>query len=161
MYDLEDRSWMKRQGIPDRLDICRLTAPITAVTVMIMVGVSAQAQQHRLECPREAPAEWSLPKPAPLDQAAVLSQPTGEAIDDSSPPSLVPDRGFARGSVWHNIWMMGDEPGWSHFVDCRYRGSTRILRLKADGLKQCEQVARSYSAKRGVANDAVQTMTCE
>ena len=118
-------------------------------------------QQHRLQCPIETPAEWGLSKPAPLVQAAVLSQPTGQAIDDNAPPSLVPDQGYARGNVWHNIWIMGDEPGWSHYVDCQYRGSQRILRLKADGLKQCEQTAKPYSAKGGVANDAVQAMVCD
>jgi hypothetical protein len=116
---------------------------------------------HRVECPREAPAEWSLPKPAPLVQAAVLSQPTGQPIDDSAPPSLMPDRGYARGNVWHNIWTMGDEQNWSHFVDCQYRGSGRVLRLKADGLKQCEQTAQPYSAAKGVADNAVQTMACD
>jgi hypothetical protein len=55
---------------------------------------------------------------------------------------------------------MGDEAGWSHFIDCSYRGSVRILRLKADDLKQCEQTAKPYSAKTGVASDAVQTMVC-
>jgi hypothetical protein len=105
--------------------------------------------------------EWGLLKSAPLDQPGVLSQPIDEPIDDSSPPSLVPDRGYASGNIWHNTWLMGDEPGWSHFVDCRYRGSTRILRLKADGLKQCEQTAHPYSAKRGIAENTVQTMVCD
>jgi len=59
----------------------------------------------------EAPAEWGLPKQAPLDQVAALFQPTGEPIDDTSPPSMMPDRRFARAGVWHNIWLMGDEPG--------------------------------------------------
>jgi hypothetical protein len=118
-------------------------------------------QQHRLQCPTEARAEWGLPKSAPLVQPAVLSQPTGQAIDDSAPPSLVPDQGFARGNVWHNVWIMGDEPGWSHYVDCQYRGSKRILRLKADGLKQCEQTAQPFSTKGGVAENAMQTMVCD
>jgi len=118
-------------------------------------------QQHRLECPVEAPTEWGLSKPAPLDQAAVLSQPIGQPIDDGAPPSLVPDQGFARGRVWHNIWVMGDEPSWSHYIDCQYRGSKRILRLNADGLRQCEQTAQPYSVKGGVADDAVQTMACD
>jgi hypothetical protein len=127
----------------------------------LIVASAHAAQQHPFECPSQAPAEWGLTKPAPLDQVAVLSQPAGTSIDDHSPPSLVPDRGFARGSVWHNIWLMGDEPGWSHFVDCRFRGSERVLRLKADGLKQCEQTARPYSAKGGVGDNAVQTMKCD
>ena len=116
---------------------------------------------HRLECPLQAPADWKLPQPAPLVQAAVLSQPNGEPIDESAPPTLVPDQGFAHGDVWHNVWLMGDEPNWSHYIDCRYRGSKRVLRLRADGLKRCEQTARPYSARTGVANNAVQTMTCD
>jgi hypothetical protein len=132
----------------------------TLMVCQLIVASAHAAQQHRVECPPQAPADWDLTKPAPLDQVAVLSQPTGTPIDERSPPSLVPDRGFARGSIWHNIWLMGDEPGWSHFVDCRFRGSERVLRIKADGLKQCEQIARPYSAKGGVADNAVQTMAC-
>jgi hypothetical protein len=132
------------------------------VVIPFAVPLSAHAvQQHRLQCPAEAPAEWGLPKPAPLVQVAVLSQPVGQPIDDSAPPSLVPDRGYVRGGVWHNTWIMGDKPGWSHFVDCQYRGSQRILRLKADRLKQCEQTAQPYSTKGGVADNAVQTMVCD
>jgi hypothetical protein len=135
---------------------------IVIVAVAIIVPLATQAApRHRLECPAQAPAEWRLPKPAPLDQVAVLSQPFGKPIDDAAPPSLVPDRGYARGDVWSNVWLMASEPGWSHFVDCRYRGSNRVLRIKADGLKQCEQTARPYSARRGVAADAVQTLVCD
>jgi len=131
------------------------------ITLLALSATSARAQQHRVECPIEAPAEWKLPKPAPLRQVAVLSQPAGTPIDDNSPPSLAPDNGFVRGNVWHNVWMMGDEPGWRHYIDCQYRGSKQILRLKADGLKRCEQTARPYSAKQGVADNAVQTLACD
>ena len=131
------------------------------VAIVALAGPPAHAQQHGVECPTEPPAEWNLHKPAPLEQAAVLSQPIGEPIDESAPPSLVPDRGYARGNVWHNIWIMGDEPGWVHYIDCQYRGSKRVLRLKADGLKQCEQTVRPYTAEGGVATDAVQTMKCD
>src|SRR4051812_49436752 len=109
-----------------------------AVWVLGLAGMPAEASAHRLACPHDAPADWALPKPAPLDQAAVLSQKDREPIDEAAPPSLVPDHGFAVGRVWHNVWLMGDEAGWSHFVDCRYRGSERVLRLKADGLRRCE-----------------------
>src|SRR5580658_7928443 len=130
--------------------------------IAFAVPLSAHAeQQHRLQCPVEAPAGWGLPKPAPLVRAAVLSQPVDQMIDDNAPPSLVPDQGFAHGTVWHKVWIMGDEPGWSHYVDCQYRGSKRILRLKADGLKRCEHTAQQYSAKGGVADNAVQTMVCD
>jgi hypothetical protein len=76
---------------------------------------------------------------------------------------LVPDRGYAKGDIWYNIWVMNgdEEPGWSRYVDCQYRGSLRILRLKADGLKQCKQTVRPCSAAKGVAENAVQTMVCD
>lgn len=135
---------------------------LTSLMVCQLIVASAHAaQQHPLECPPQPPADWDLTMPAPLDQVAVLSQPTGTPIDERSPPSLLPDRGFARDEVWHNIWLLGDEPGWSHFVDCRYRRSQRVLRLKADGHKRCEQTARPYSAKGGVGDNAVQTMKCD
>ncbi len=134
---------------------------VVAAAALGSIPAAYADQAHRLACPTEAPTEWGLPKPAPLEQAQLLSQPTGQSIDDRAPPSLVPDRGFAKGNVWHNIWIMGDEPHWSHFVDCRYRGSNRLLRLKADGLKQCEQTAQPYSAAKGVAHNAVQTMACD
>jgi hypothetical protein len=141
------------------MTLARLTA-VGFVVAGSLAGAPALAQRPRLECPREAPVEWNLPKAAPLDQAAVLSQPVGKPINDASPPSLVPDRGYPRGTAWHNIWLMGDEPGWSHFVDCRYRGAERILRLKADELRQCEQTAEPYSTKSGLADNAVMTMAC-
>ncbi len=129
-----------------------------------MPANAAAPSPHRLECPAGAPADWHLgitAGSAPLVQAAVVSERTGQPIDDSAPPSLVPDRGYAKGDVWHNIWAMADEQGWSRYVDCQYRGSPRILRLKADGLKRSEQTARPYSTKTGVAENAVQTMVCD
>jgi hypothetical protein len=66
---------------------------------MILAASPVRAQPHRLECPRVAPPEWGLPRPAPLNQVAVLAQPTGEPIDDSSPPTLAPDHGYAPGNV--------------------------------------------------------------
>jgi hypothetical protein len=137
-----------------------IAAAILTALFLSLSAARAQ-QQHRVECPIDPPAEWKLAKPAPLNQAALLSQPVGEPIDESSPPSLAPDQGFARGNVWHNVWVMGDEPGWARYIDCQYRGSKRILRLKADGMKQCEQTAQPYSIKQGVADNAVQTMTCD
>jgi hypothetical protein len=49
---------------------------LVIVVMYAIAGISAlpaHAQQHHLECPRDAPAAWGLIKPAPLDQAAVLS----------------------------------------------------------------------------------------
>jgi len=137
-----------------------VAATVTVASQCFAAGAERQVQ-HRLACPAHPPSDWGLTSSAPLDQAAVLSQPIGQPIDETAPPSLVPDRGFARGNVWHNIWLMGDEPGWSHFVDCRYRGLQRVLRLKADGLRQCEQTAQPYSLAHGVAENAIQTMACD
>jgi hypothetical protein len=73
-----------------------------AVTGGVIAGglclpLAAHAQQaHRLECPRQAPPEWGLPKPAPLEQPAVLSQPNGEPINEGAPPSLMPDQMYAE-----------------------------------------------------------------
>ena len=134
---------------------------LAALLAFAAFPCNAAPKPHAVACPAEPPADWGLPRGTPLDQAAVLSQPKGQPIDETAPPSLIPDRGFARGTVWHNIWLMGDEPGWSHYVDCRYRGSTRVLRLPADGLKQCEQTATPYAPRTGVAANAVQTMTCD
>jgi hypothetical protein len=141
---------------------CRARAAgLLAALIVGLAGARCSAAAQGLHCPPEAPAAWGMPSASALDQVAVLSQPAGEPIDEAAPPSLVPDRGFARGDVWHNLWRIDDQPGWSHFVDCRYRGSQRILRLKADGLRQCEQTARPYSPKAGIADNAAQTMACD
>jgi hypothetical protein len=133
--------------------------PYWMAAAVFFVTQAQAAPPHRLECPLTAPASFGLGKGVKLDQVAVLSQKTGEPIDEAAPPSLVPDRGFAQGGLWHNIWEMGDEPGWSHFIDCQYRGSPKILRLRADGLKQCEQTSRRPDAK---GPDTIgQTMACD
>ena len=137
-----------------------LMAIVLAATV-VMAAPPVIAREHRLMCPAEAPVDWGMGKHAKLGQSDVLAQPIGVPIDEQSPPSLVPDRGYARGGVWHNVWLMDEEPNWSHFVDCRYRGSPRVLRLQADGLRQCEQTAQPYSAKGVIAVDARQTFICD
>jgi hypothetical protein len=136
-------------------------AGLFAALMVGLAGPRCSAAAQGLRCPPKAPAAWGMLSSSPLDQVDVLSQPSGDPINETAPPSLVPDRGFARGDVWHNVWLLGDEPGWSHFVDCRYRGSQRILRLNADGLRQCEQTARPYSPKVGVSDNAAQTMACD
>jgi hypothetical protein len=136
-----------------------LTFSLTLTLALLLAATQAQAAGHRLACPAGAPADWGA-RLGPLEQAAVLFEKTGVEIDERAPPSLVPDRGFARGKVWHNIWLMHDEPGWTHYVHCQYRGSSRVLRLRADGLRQCEQTATPYRPGRGVAQEAVQTLVC-
>lgn len=133
---------------------------LVGLAAIAALPAAAHAAGHRLECPAQAPSSWGL-RLGPLSQVAVLSQKTGVAIDDSAPPTLVPDRGFARGNAWHNLWDMDDEPGWSHFIQCQYRGSPRVLRLPADGLKRCEQTASPYTVAKGVADDAVHALVCD
>ena len=48
-----------------------------------------------------------LRKPAPLEQAAVLSQPTGSG--STTVRHLLGLMASPEGDVWHNIWFMGDE----------------------------------------------------
>jgi hypothetical protein len=132
----------------------------TAFALLLATAPCVHAAGHRVECPISAPASLGA-NLGPLDQVAVLSERKGVPIDDTAPPSLVPDRGFARSTVWHNIWLMGDEPGWVHYIDCQYRGSSKILRLPADGLRQCEQTATPYSRQRGVSPTAVHTLACD
>jgi hypothetical protein len=36
--------------------------------------------------------------------------------------------------AWQNIGRIGDDPSWSHVVDCRYGGSQRFLPIKPNGL---------------------------
>jgi hypothetical protein len=138
-----------------------LRGMLGAIAAVSIAVPASYTRPPRLQCPPQAPSGWNLPEPAPLDAVGVLSQPSGQPIDEAAPPSLVPDRGFARGDVWHNVWLMGDERGWSHFIDCRYRGSPRVLRLKADGLRQCEQTARPYAPNAGVTAGAAQTLMCD
>jgi hypothetical protein len=97
----------------------------------------------------------------PVDQVAVLSEKKGVPIDESALPSRVPDRGLARGDVGHNVWLMGDESGRVHYIQCQYRGAPRVLPLPTDRLRQCEQTAMPYDRARGVAANAVQTLACE
>jgi hypothetical protein len=92
----------------DRSDICRLTAIFAAMTMIVAattLTLNTSVSNTHGTLRRSRP----LPRPAPPDRAAIPSQP----IDDSSPLSLTPDRGYGRG----NVWLMGYEPGWSHLVD--------------------------------------------
>jgi hypothetical protein len=131
--------------------------------VVLAIGIAsanAATSAPGLACPAIAPADWHRGANAKLSEAVVLSVKAGETIDETAPPSLAPDRGVQRGDAWHNLWRIGDDgPGWSYFVDCKYRGGAQVLRLKADGLTQCEQVIRPYDAKKPNEN-ATMTMRC-
>lgn len=133
--------------------------PIALAAALLFVA-SAHAQ-HRVECPAHPPGDLGAPAGAPLEQVAVLSEKDGVAIDDKAPPSLVPDRGFARGGTWHNVWILQPEPGWSFYIDCQYRGATRVHRLPAKAVRQCEQTATPYTQRGGVAATATHTLSCD
>ena len=132
-----------------------LTAAVTASRLY------AATPRHQLACPSIAPANWSLGDKARLVRAGVLSERTGVAITTGAPPYLAPDNSYRRGGAWHNIWLLDDEPGWAYFVECQYLGSQDVLRLKADGLAQCEQVFRPNGAKTGGSDATLQTMQCD
>jgi hypothetical protein len=137
----------------------RGAACLLAGLAVVLPAEAATSSQHRLACPAVAPANWNLRADAHLIRSAVLGARTGVAINDAAPPYLVPDQTFRRGGAWHNIWMLDDEPGWAYFVECQYLGSREVLRLKAAGLKQCEQVFRRNDEHPGA--DAPQTMACD
>jgi hypothetical protein len=127
----------------------------------IAMPAHASSPQHQLACPSIAPASWNLRADARLVRSAVLGARTGVAINDSAPPYLMPDQGYRRGGAWHNVWLLDDEPGWAYFVECQYLGSRDVLRLKADGLKQCEQVFRPNGTKTGGSDATLQSMQCD
>src|ERR1700761_6511161 len=115
--------------------VLRGVAGVLALAVTGIASAAAATSTSQLACPAVAPAEWHLGAGAKLSEAAVLSVAAGETVDEAFPPSLAPDRGVQRGDAWHNLWRIGnDEPGWSYFIDCKYRGASQIVRLKADGL---------------------------
>jgi hypothetical protein len=145
----------------------RSLAALTATTLLTAAAIAHAApkeptfSKYLLECPSEAPSSWGVGDNRPLQQSAVLDLPTGQTIDDKSPPSLAPDTSFEAGKTWHNVWQMKDSPGRSHLIECRYSGTTRILRWKADGLQQCEQIIEPYDPKKGFPAKTRQSLGCE
>jgi len=114
-----------------------LLAPLAACAA---AAPSVAAPGHVLECPARAPAEWGDARGA-LVGVDVLSTRRGEAIDDAAPPSLVPDSQVIRAGTLHQSWRMNqDGPDWQYHVWCRYSGTTRVLKLAAPGVRQCERL---------------------
>ncbi|HET6194833.1 MAG TPA: STY0301 family protein [Acetobacteraceae bacterium] len=117
-----------------------LGLPLVALAALAAGGAAAADSRHRLECPPQAPAEWGGARGS-LVGVDVLSARRGEAIDESAPPSLVPDAQQSRAGTLHQTWRMNaDGPEWVFHVWCRYAGSTRVLKLAASGVRQCERV---------------------
>src|SRR5262249_13003279 len=107
------------------------------IALLLLTG-PAYAAGHALECPPTAPAAWGSPRGG-LSGVQVVSAKRGEAIDETAPPDLVPDRQRTQGGVLHSVWKMNaDGPDWLFFVWCRYAGTPRVLKLDAPGVRQCE-----------------------
>jgi hypothetical protein len=128
---------------------------LAAAVGLAVVQAHAQAR-HRLECPSHAPAEWGKPRGS-LIGVQVLSAKRGEAIDETAPPDLVPDRQARRAGILHQTWQMnGDGPDWQYFVWCRYAGTERIVKLPAPAVTICERVLPAAHPDR-----PPQRMVCE
>jgi hypothetical protein len=137
-----------------------LTLALVA-TLAASPALAADAPTHKLTCPASAPAEWGPAKP-PLDGVEVLSTAPNEPIDDTAPPSLVPDTNVIRKGTLYQTWRMDAEPtGWRHFVDCHYRGTKRLLRLPADGLHQCERTITHFRKSGGKTAQSVDMIVCD
>ena len=122
-----------------------------ALIALVFMGdpACAEAQDYTLECPAHAPKDWGLPN-APLSGVEVLSAPKGQAIDETAPPSLVPDETSIRSGTLHQSWQMNaDGPGWVFFVDCHYKGTDRILRLDAKNVTRCDRTISHFSKTTG------------
>jgi hypothetical protein len=87
----------------------------------------------------------------------VLSAPRGGKIDDTAPPSLMPDANEVRDGMLHQVWRMNaDGPDWVYYVDCHYAGTTRVLRLDAGHVARCERILPAPPKV-----DLPQSLTCD
>jgi hypothetical protein len=136
----------------------------TSLRVACLLALLPQwvaAAPSTIECPAIAPPEWGLSAAATLSDVEVLSVPQGVKIDEEAPPSLVPDTSDVYDHALHQSWMMDqDGPGWSSFVDCHYRGTARILRLDAAGVKRCDRVIQPFDPRRPDNAASHESMIC-
>jgi len=139
-----------------------LTVPALVLTGLALAAVpGAAAASHRLECPAVAPAEWAQPG-ARLSGVEVLATRAGQPIDDNASPSLVPDMASFRAGTMHQRWQMnqyGD--GWQFYVDCRYQGVDRVLRLDAVQVKSCNQFISKFSRDKGESKRSERRLYCD
>jgi hypothetical protein len=113
---------------------------ILTLAVCLAGGQAAGQTGHALSCPTQAPAEWGAGRQA-LVGVDVLSAKRDEPIDETAPPSLIPDQQATRAGTLHQVWRMnGDGPDWLFYVWCRYAGTDRILKLAAPGVRRCERL---------------------
>ena len=136
-------------------------AILASVLTVVAAPAAMAAPADTLECPAAAPAAWHVGD-APLAGVEVLPAPEGAKIDETAPPSLVPDEESLRDGTLHQAWVMnGDGPGWAFFVDCHYAGSDRLLRLDAHAMKRCERTITHFSKSSGASRDSQQRMLCK
>ncbi len=121
----------------------------------------AAPPSHKLECPQSAPADWNVPT-ARLSGVEVLSAKVGEAIDNKSPPSLMPDDQSLSAGTLRQSWRMdSDGPGWVRFVDCHYQGTDRVLRLDANHLSRCERTVTHFTKTAEATEPSIDRMACD
>jgi hypothetical protein len=146
--------------ISDR-DPMKARVLLIAALAFVALPSAAETPRPKLSCPAVAPADWGLTN-APLAEVQVLATPEHEAIDETATPSLVPDENVIRDGVLRQTWQMNSNgPGWLWYVDCRYRGSKRVLRLDAKGLSRCLRTITPFSKTSGETPRSVQRMACD
>jgi hypothetical protein len=129
--------------------------------LLVLSPVAAAAGGHRLECPAVAPPDWGAPQ-GRLSGVEVLAAKDGEAIDEKSPPSLVPDSESLRAGTLHQRWQMnGYGAGWRFYVDCRYQGSERVLRLDAGAVRSCDRFVSKFSRTTGASKQSEDSLACD
>jgi hypothetical protein len=125
------------------------------------VALPLMAQAHTIDCPATAPASWGIGG-AKLAGVEILSQPKGEKIDETAPPSLVPDETTIAGGTLRQYWTMnGAGAGWDFFVDCQYAGTTRFLRIEADTVKRCDREITHYRKSGDPDPRSVDSLRCD
>jgi hypothetical protein len=135
--------------------------PTTLTFLLVVLAPLAAAAGHRLECPAVAPADWGAPQ-GKLSGVAVLAAKDGEPIDETAPPSLVPDGESLRAGTLHQRWRMnGYGAGWRFYVDCRYQGSARVLRLDAGAVKSCDRFISKFSRTSGESGQSENSLACD
>jgi hypothetical protein len=119
------------------------------------------APPHKIDCPAAAPADWGVGGAA-LSGVEILSQPKGEPIDETAPPSLMPDQTKISGGTLRQSWTMNEDgPGFDFFVDCHYAGTKRLLRIKATGVKRCDRMITHYRSSGAPDPRSVDSLHCD
>ena len=140
------------------------TPDFVAMLCLVTMSWSLAAQaapRHKIECPATAPAEWGI-SGAKLSGVQILSQPEGEKIDETAPPSLAPDETKISGGTLHQYWTMNTGgPGWDFFVDCQYAGTKRFLRIKANTAKRCDRTITHYNRGGDPDPRSVDSLHCD